>query len=313
MRRAGRIFCSNVRRQCRDLSARAPSAGQLLAHQFIEAKTPSTQEEQPPIVFLHGLLGNKRNIKTMANTLCQATGRNGLLLDITGHGDSKPAAMPNPHNVDFRRATGDIQHTVSHAATVELPQQENVSIPIVGHSLGGRLALNYATSHNNNSVQSLWLLDTVPGQLDVSVLHTLQAAESIATQTWGSRQDVAAELTTQHQLAPAIASWLATQFDLQEQTFAFSIPAAMALANDFVHHDFWSQIDQVLSSTSTTVHLVQAGNNVAWKNVELQSALQERVHDHNNFHHHILPNAGHWVHIDAPKGLQSLFLSTSGW
>lgn len=276
-----------------------------LYHHWIVPKQPACEGVESPIVFLHGLLGNSRNIKTMANKLCQATGRRGILIDISGHGHSKQHAVDG--DLTFARAADAIQHTIVTAGV-----EECESIQMVGHSLGGRLSLFYATQHHLlPRPRKLWLLDTVPGKPDSSVLHTLQAAKEIIQEgeatEWKSREDVGHQLMKKYQLPKPIATWLSSQFSMEEQEFAFDINSAISLANDFPNHDFWDQLDSL--PKNIMVHLVQGGKNPAWAS----SSLPIRQRAASNFSHHELAQAGHWVHIDDPQGLQSAFLSDQDW
>ena len=120
------------------------SSGTLLHHEWI-GPSHHHDERAPPIVFLHGLLGNSRNIRTMANKTCELKKRPGPLIDITGHGKSasSSSSSSSAHPVDFHVATNDIQHTISTAVKTD-------TVTMVGDSLGGRLALYYATLQKQN-------------------------------------------------------------------------------------------------------------------------------------------------------------------
>jgi pimeloyl-ACP methyl ester carboxylesterase len=107
-------------------------------------------------VFLHGLLGNGRNLKTFAKQVCKETNATGYLMDLRGHGKSR---LPPNNNC------GPQQH--SFEACVQDVAQATESIPvtsIVGHSWGGRMALQYAAKMPPESLERVWLLDTVPGK-----------------------------------------------------------------------------------------------------------------------------------------------------
>jgi pimeloyl-ACP methyl ester carboxylesterase len=105
-------------------------------------------------VFLHGLLGNGRNLNTFAKQVCQLNNSTGYLIDLRGHGKSRIASSSCKNS--FENCVKDIA-----VAT------KKFSVPvesIVGHSFGGRIALQYAATQQNSSLERVWLLDTVPGQ-----------------------------------------------------------------------------------------------------------------------------------------------------
>lgn len=354
-----------------------------------------------PIVVLHGLLGNSRNVKSMATKLCNLKQTPVLLLDITGHGKSagrQPAATVV--SVSFADAVTDI-HTTIQTALLTAPEPWNITgtaaadgrgatatkptstaVTMVGHSLGGRLALYYAAvcAHHPNSNTNtanqhlfprpdrLWLLDTVPGVADASVMQVLFAAKHVTNtnssstnnnhltttstpaapnkKTMINRNELTAVLQKDHGLNVGTAQWLAAQWDMRQGRFNFDLNVAESLARDFANHDFWDLLDRVLAvggqttistttnvpiATTTTpvvvlqpmfVHMVQGGANLAWDEdvaLRLRHKVQEDTAEATHaprpprLTHHILPNAGHWVHVDDLSGLLQAFESVEDW
>jgi len=288
----------------------------------------SASASSSTIVFLHGLLGNGRNIKTMANKLCAMKQTNGLLLDITGHGRS-------PHNptASFADAVADIQFTVQHALAQNSETKQEASVSLVGHSLGGRLSLYLiasqqalaasAASSSSWRPKSVWLLDTVPGIVDSSVVKVLQSANAILQEASIETRKHLIERLRQDRHSEATCQWLAAQYNVKTKTFTFDVDTAESLVRDFERHDFWDHLESLhqgsagdvfASATATartpSVHLVQAGRNTAWEN------SLPKVQDfaaQNRLQHYTLPNAGHWVHIDDLPGLLHIFDSVEDW
>jgi len=209
----------------------------------------------------------------------------------------------------------------------------------VGHSLGGRLSLywasqfaaqqqqlhagrNDAAGDNNNGrilrPDRIWLLDTVPGTPDASVVRVLQSAKNVLQESSSTmiatRQDLVDRLVLQDNHSEATAQWLAAQYQVRHGRFAFDVETAEALMHDFGRHDFWAQLQTVLTMTTTPmpVHVVQGGRNAAW-NSSLPR-LQEFVRQHSGVvRHHLLPDAGHWVHTDDLAGLLREVESVEDW
>jgi esterase len=288
------------------------------------AENSTGSQQQRPIVFLHGLLGNVRNIKSMAKKMCDIQRVPGLLLDLTGHGRSSIHSTVG--SVTFDRVCSDIEITLQEQLSNNnhYEYDPNQGFTFVGHSLGGRLALQYAYQRRSPSPTSLWLLDTVPGQPDESVLGVLNAAYLISQRhTWRSRAELTTAFLEAYQLPLSVSEWLAAQYDVQYQRFNFDMRAAESLADDFGSQDFWQQLDQVLSvaqkkhdnnepTTVKTIHLVRGGLNEAWD--PALPAVEERAERYAGaFVHHVLPKAGHWVHADDLPGLLRAFESASRW
>ena len=101
---------------------------------------PSTTTKKEVIVFLHGLLGNTKNLHTPAKRLTRSLGSDYavLLLDVRGHGHSSLSSFDRPHS--FRNCVMDIFQTLHPLGLVG----RNSPMTICGHSLGGRIALEYS-------------------------------------------------------------------------------------------------------------------------------------------------------------------------
>jgi pimeloyl-ACP methyl ester carboxylesterase len=299
---------------------------------------------QRPIVFLHGLLGNVRNIKTMAKKMCDIKGVPGLLLDLTGHGRSSIHSTVG--SVTFDRVCSDIEITLQEALSSNnnnnnYHYDSKKGFTFVGHSLGGRLALQYAYQRRSPSPTSLWLLDTVPGQPDESVLGVLNAAHLVSQRhTWRSRAELTTALVEAYQFPLSVSEWLAAQYDIQYQRFNFDMRAAESLADDFGSQNFWQQLDQLLllasssslprvalnnnhdnnnnnnnnndPTTVKTIHLISGGMNEAW-GPALPAVEERAVRYPGAFVHHVLPKAVHWVHADDLPGLLRAFESAARW
>jgi pimeloyl-ACP methyl ester carboxylesterase len=132
--------------------------------------------------------------------------------------------------------------------------------------------------------------------------------------------DLAQQLQTkQYGLSLAMAQWLATQYNVKEQRFVFDLDVAESLVHDFETHDFWDLLHRALDDdskppTNRSVHLIVAGQNSSWTATTATTtstaleAVQTLARTHApRFTCHVLPTAGHWVHIDdLPGVLQAL-------
>ena len=282
-----------------------------LASEWIEPSTAaSTNPDKDRIhtspnvfVFLHGLLGNRRNIMTLAKTLCQRTGRRGLLVDLTGHGQSaqQPARSPNTTLADVAH---DVYETLQPQAA-EWPQWT-----MVGHSLGGRVSMLYALQQPTLLPQNIWLLDTVPGALDASVRHVLMVASQLADGTLATptTRSALVEMLIQEQgLTTSVAQWLASSFNLKQKSFSFDLKVAHDLVADFDQATFMEWI----KAEPVPVDLVRGGANTAWQAAagHWQELKDWHGQADREFRLHTLPTAGHWLHMDDLQGLVDIMVS----
>mmetsp|Transcript_25206 Transcript_25206/g.52054 ORF Transcript_25206/g.52054 Transcript_25206/m.52054 type:complete len:431 (+) Transcript_25206:72-1364(+) len=308
----------------------------LLAHEWIVGGQVVTNSEQPPrrnkevVVFLHGLLGNAKNLRTPAKKLTERLPHlSALIMDIRGHGNSS-SPFPSPHN--FHTCTEDIFETLQ---SLELTGDRSPTA-IVGHSLGGRLALQYAHALSTDSVQSklqapkqTWVLDAVPGQPDPSVHHILRTISSIPLPI-ESKSWLFKNLTEKHNLNKGVAMWIASnlkdieKYEQKQQSeqnlkgkqhkpleWVFNLDMANELIHSFAEQKFVPMIRDITSQPSSIVNLVIAGRNKEWKDdivLELQSIPTFGKSPESSFQMHTLPKAGHWLHVDDLNGLVDLMV-----
>lgn len=294
-------------------------------------------------VCLHGLLGNGRNLQTMARKLVaqqQSTSTNSaaLLVDLPGHGKSKNYAQryfQNNNNSSSSSSNGrtcriSIQDCADALATTlqnVLQQLEPpTTIQFVGHSLGGRIAMEYAATSQDKlrrhpQPTRLWLLDTVPGALDPSVLYVLQVAEdALNEQEPKTRKELSEyfqERLQDNDNSMALSQWLASSYDTQTHQFSFCIPTARSLIASVGQQDFLQQ----MRTAGIGIDLVRGANNDNWNHDPDTLSILEGWHDSNSgssssrdsqFRFHSLDRAGHWVHVDNLPGLLQIFKDHAG-
>ncbi len=104
------------------------------------------EEHSPPVVLLHGLLGSSRNWQSAARLLT----RNYRVLapDLRNHGES-----PHDAVMDYSAMTGDVINW--------LDSQSLNRVHLVGHSMGGKVAMNLACQRPER-VRTLTVVDIAP-------------------------------------------------------------------------------------------------------------------------------------------------------
>jgi esterase len=140
-----------------------------------------------PVVFLHGLLGSSTNFRTIQ----QATSKHRptLAFDMRNHGRSPHTRGP----CTLDDMAGDIAAALQALSSGVHASPTGYSL--VGHSLGGKVAMRLALLHPH-LVQSLCVVDIAPTPYDTAtegwkaVQGVVHAAASLDPTRFASRQEV---------------------------------------------------------------------------------------------------------------------------
>jgi pimeloyl-ACP methyl ester carboxylesterase len=108
--------------------------------------------DAPPLVLLHGLRGFAYSWRSVAERLAEQY--RCLALNLRGHGDSGPSPV---RDLTIDQYVTDVE---SLATQLQLTR-----FPVIGHSLGGRVAMAYAAAHPER-VQAMVVEDIAPGLTD---------------------------------------------------------------------------------------------------------------------------------------------------
>ena len=124
---------------------------------------------------LHGLFGEGENLRGLARGL--ESRYRCVLVDLPNHGDS-------PH-IDFTDYPG-MADTV--AATIKDLRPAAAPCFVLGHSMGGKVAMQLALRHPD-LVRALVVLDIAPRRYEPSHTEILDALDALALDTISSRSD----------------------------------------------------------------------------------------------------------------------------
>jgi len=258
-------------------------AQQLVAHPDV----PTTHL----MVFCHGVFGMGTNFRSIAKALVEVVpGLGVLLVDLRGHGATPP--MPPPHDLDA--AAADVLR-VMDAQTIPV-------VSLAGHSFGGKVVLD-ALALRPGVVRSAFVLDSMPGPRPMdpaseNAVHVLGVLESLPPRL-ESRDAFKTELASKGFSAPII-EWLAMNVRREGDHYALRLDlvAIRAMLVDYFARDLWPV---VLAQTSTErLTIVVAG-----KSTVFDASSRERLEAIANPNLSVvtLAGAGHWLHVDDPRGL----------
>ena len=147
----------------------------------------------PKIVFLHGLLGSSRNWRSVCKSLSEDS--HTFALDLRNHGKSF-----HSEDISIRDMADDLLRWLD-----EMGLQ---SVVLCGHSLGGKVAMRFASDHPDR-IDKLVVVDIAPR--DYPPEHhvpTLDAMLGLDLGTLSSRKDA------DEVLSEAIPNWAFRQFIL---------------------------------------------------------------------------------------------------
>jgi esterase len=127
-----------------------------------------------PLVLLHGLFGSSDNWGTVAKHFSQHY--QVISLDLRNHGRS-------PHS-DSHNYTDMADDLLELCETLSLD-----SIHLLGHSMGGKVAMQFAM-HHPNRVEKLIVVDVAPRAYDDAHTHLIDAMQAVDLTAMQSRGEV---------------------------------------------------------------------------------------------------------------------------
>lgn len=244
---------------------------------------------------LHGALGSGTNLRSLATKLAKERPEYRFcLVDLRHHGDSQGAPPPNT----LEACAADLAALIG-----EVGQEPDV---IAGHSFGGKTALMFAKLFPGRAKQ-LWVLDSNPGTQEPSaaneVIRVIGAVRATTTPAQ-DRAHVIAELAAQG-LSSGTANWLATNLQRQPAGFEwrFNLDAIYELMLDYFRVDLWPVLES--GAGGSDYRVVVAERSDRWQ-PENRARLEALVESSPTAKLHVVPNAGHWLHVDNPAFLLEL-------
>jgi esterase len=237
------------------------------------------------LFLLHGFLGSARNLTSLARGLSQRIpGHSVIALDLTGHGESPPL----PQRPDLAAIARDVLDTARALGGVS-------PWALIGHSLGGRLALRAALLEPP-AIAHLTLLDVTPsprapGGAVAAIVKALADAPDAAhdRQTFRS-------WFRQAGLPPAAIELLLLNLVHEGDVYRWRIDrrALAELYPEIGAEDLWPAVE---GRRAYAVHVIRGGasDHVSDADVRRLAAAGCRVDT--------IEGASHFLHVDRPEQL----------
>ncbi|MFW2390541.1 MAG: alpha/beta fold hydrolase [Polyangiales bacterium] len=265
----------------------------MLAHSLVTAKSAHPDRI---MLFLHGILGSRANWRGIARRFVEArTDWAAALVDLREHGDS--LGLEGPHSLEA--AVEDLE---SLERTLPLPTGG-----ALGHSFGGKLTLEWLRSRQRPT--EAWVIDASPspGAADPDSSATAVVLSTLAElpRAWPSREAFVEALVKAGQ-PQAIAQWLAKNLRRTEdggRRFGPDLGVIRELIEDYARTDSWDVIESLREDC--TLDLIIGGRSTAVSGAD-RERLARVSRSISSVSAHLIEDAGHWVHVDAPDALLSL-------
>jgi esterase len=233
--------------------------------------------EGEPLLLIHGLFGSLENLGALARPLAETF--KVYSLDLPNHGRS-----PHVNSMNLKSMTDDL--------LAWLDEQKLQQVHLLGHSLGGKVAMELALRHPQR-VKSLIVLDIAP--VDYPPHHNQVFAGMLALDSTQlqSRSDADRQLQS-HVPETAVRSFLLKNL-VREPGGGFSWRMNLSV----IHRDYQQLIAGNRSNAVFDGNtLFIKGGNSDYLQTKYRSEILERFP---RAAIKIVPGTGHWLHAEKPE------------
>ena len=257
--------------------------------------------EAPALVMLHGWMDVSASFQFVVDAL--ARDRHVIAPDLRGFGLTE---RPRADAYWFPDYLGDLDALLDAL----LPGR---SVDLVGHSMGGNVAMIYAGVRPSRirrlvNLEGFGLRPSDPSGAPGRMREWLDELGTPATmRDYASRDEVAARLAkTNPRLPPDKARWLAGHWSAQNAQGRFELlgDPAHKRVNPYLY-----RVDEVVATwraIAAPVLLVAASESEAWRRFADSGEYRERLGAIPRLERATVERAGHMLHHDQPERVASL-------
>lgn len=253
----------------------------------IANNTNNTSINKTPIVFLHGLFGNKNNFRGISYSSVIASKRIPIIVDLRNHGSSD-----HLDSMSYEEMAFDLNFLMKNQLNID-------KFTLVGHSMGAKTAMTYSCLYPDD-LDGLMIIDSRPCgekenvETNDIVRKTVEKVYSVKIKgkDGGSRErnDVLQELKTE--LGGTIANLLNTNLvsdpDLR---WRINVKAIYEGLNDILG---WKDVGN--GKYKGPIRVLNGERSVRFSIDDFNKVFpQIKMRDIR-----IIQGSGHWVHSDKP-------------
>lgn len=233
--------------------------------------------EGPPLIILHGLLGSADNWRSMSRRL--GAHYKVFAVDLRNHGRS-----PHSDVFDYDVMAADLRQFVE--------QQALSSIMLLGHSMGGKVAMQFALDYAER-VDKLVIVDIAPKLYEPSQRYLLEALRSLDLRRHQSFADVDGAL------AAKVSDQSLRQFLLKNLARDENGRLRWKIHLEGIYRNY-DKLARGLAPErpfDKPTLFIRGGRSTYIEDYD--APLIRQIFPQAEIA--TLPKAGHWVHVDAPN------------
>jgi pimeloyl-ACP methyl ester carboxylesterase len=289
----------------------------LRQHLLVWGEPTLDRPERPPLVLLHGWMDVAASFQFVVDAFAEE--RHVLALDWRGFGASD---TPESDTYFFPEYLGDLEIVLD-----ALFGRERAPIDLVGHSMGGNVAMLYAGIRPEKvrrlvNLEGFGMPRSQPAQAPARIARWLdQLKTPMQLRPYESLDAVAERLTKTNPLLRADrAAWLAAQWsapiagDAEGRRALLADPDHKRMSPLITQVDEWLECWKRITAPVLWVEGDRTDISIWWGDRYSKAEFHERLNVVADARRHVVGPAGHMLHHDQPEDIARLieaFLSES--
>ena len=230
------------------------------------------------LIIIHGLFGMSDNWNSLGKQFSKYCRVH--LIDLRNHGRS-------PHSDDFN-------YEVMCGDVLEYMQDNKIEKPIIlGHSLGGKVAMKFAFTHTNK-IEKLIVADMAPRRYDTDFhQNLLSTLYRLPLENFEKREEIDKLLASTYEDKGMRLFLLKNLYRNEKKEFAwrFNIDVLLEKVSNIQEADFIKGVCDV------PTHFIRGGNS-NYITTEDKLIINKHFSD---FSIATIEGAGHWLHAEKPE------------